>query len=198
MAFAVIGTSVGIALGSQLIGSVFGSPSSGGISASQSQMQQTIFGDQQYYNNLLQQLIADPSSVSKTPTYQFAFGQGEQAVQRAGAASGGTGPGSLVSGNEGAALVQYGQGLATQTLTQQENLLTSLSGLTAPTSAGQAGSNAISAQQNQFTQLGAILASLGYGGKMLGGSAGSVPTYTGQYSGGGGTSGDPSQVPIIQ
>lgn len=194
MAFAAIGTIAGAvlgtgtavgAIGGALIGGAAGgllsnvtsgAPSAGQVSSTQLSEQKSIFGEQQYYAGLLKNLIADPSSVTSLPGYQFQFEQGQQALQRVGAGTSGVGAGGAPSGTTATALVQYGQGYASNFLQQQEQLLSSLSGLTAPTSAGAAGSNAIQSQNAQFNQLGALLASLGYAGTYNFSSAGSPGT----------------------
>lgn len=62
---------------------------------------QDPFGPQRgQYQQQLQGLMADPSSVTKMPGYQFGLDQGRTALQRAGAASGS-------GGNEAIALAQY-------------------------------------------------------------------------------------------
>lgn len=71
-----------------------------------------------------------------SPDYIFARDQGLEAVQRSAAARG-----NLFSGNTGAALEQYGQGLASQQLNNYTNRLASLAGVgqTAATATGQFG-----------------------------------------------------------
>jgi hypothetical protein len=161
-----------------------------------------VFGEQQYYAQQLQQLMANPQSVSSLPGYQFNFNQGAQAVQRQEGAAGFNG-----SGNEGIALTQYGQNYATSAYTTQEQMLSQLAGLTAPSSPSQLTGAAIGANANSFNQLGTALSALGYGaGKIStaasggggGGGFTSQPTY---YGGGGGftdlTSGSgPTQIPF--
>src|SRR5882672_7685187 len=67
------------------------------------------------YAKQLQDLMKDPSSITKDPGYQFQFDQGQQAVERSMAAKG-----FLGSGNEAIALTEYGQGFAQNYLKQQE------------------------------------------------------------------------------
>jgi hypothetical protein len=119
-------------------------------------MQQTDFAEQQQYASQLQNLIANPSQVTSLPGYQFMFDQGQQAVQRSSAAGG-----FLNSGNEGAALTQYGQGFATNALNQQEQLLASLSGLQASSSGAQNTAAATGAANSSNAQLNQLLSQLG-------------------------------------
>jgi hypothetical protein len=135
-------------------------------------MQQTDFAEQQQYASQLQNLIANPSQVTSLPGYQFMFDQGQQAVQRASAAGG-----FLNSGNEGTALVQYGQGFATNALNQQEQLLASLSGLQASSSGAQNTQAATNATNSSNAQLNQLLSQLGlaagtFGKSGVGASAG--------------------------
>ena len=76
----------------------------------QSQAQQKA---QQVYTtagNKLNELLQNPSSITSTPGYQFAYNQGLEAVNRTAAAKG-----QLGSGNRLYDLTNYGQGLASQT-----------------------------------------------------------------------------------
>src|SRR5271170_6184883 len=65
----------------------------------------TVFGEQQYYAEQLNKLIANPSSVTSLPGYQFNLQTGEQSVARQ------FGP-QAGSGAEGVALTQYGENYA--------------------------------------------------------------------------------------
>ena len=76
----------------------------------QSQAQQKA---QQVYTtagNKLNELLQNPSSITSTPGYQFAYNQGLEAVNRTAAAKG-----QLGSGNRLYDLTKFGQGLASQT-----------------------------------------------------------------------------------
>ena len=76
----------------------------------QSQAQQKA---QQVYTtagNKLNTLLQNPSSITSTPGYQFAYNQGLEAVNRTAAAKG-----QLGSGNRLYDLTKFGQGLASQT-----------------------------------------------------------------------------------
>jgi len=123
---------------------------------------QTTAGEQEYYNNMLQTLIANPSSVGQLPGFQFQEQTGAAAVADQMGAKGFGG-----SGNEGAALTSFGQGLASSFYGQQTQLLSSLAGVTAPTSAGQALGAATGAQGQETSTISSLLNSLGFYG-MLG------------------------------
>jgi hypothetical protein len=129
-----------------------------GVANTQAGMQSVQFGEQQQYATQLQNLIANPSQVTSLPGYQFMFDQGAQAVSRQAAAGG-----FLNSGNEGTALTQYGQGYANQALTQQEQLLASLSGLTPAVQGNPVGAiNSLTGSQNSSNaQLNTLLSQLG-------------------------------------
>lgn len=104
------------------IGNILGGGSS--TNASQSAALADPFASQRgQYQTDLSKLVNNPSSVTKTPGYQFQFDQGMQALERQQAGSG-----SLNSGQSETAAIKYGQGMATSSLTQQEQLLTQLAG----------------------------------------------------------------------
>jgi len=100
----------------------------------------------------LQNLLANPSTITSTPGYQFNLQQGLQAQQAQQAAQG-----RLVSGGGLLQAQQFGQQYATSSLQQQQNLLATLSGANqAPAGAaqtqqginfGQAGLGALGLQQ---------------------------------------------------
>lgn len=79
-------------------------------------------------NDAVNRLLADPSSVSSLPAYQFDLSQGTKALDHSAAAKG-----SLFSGAQGKALVGYGQNLADKTYGDQLSRLLGVSqqGLTA-------------------------------------------------------------------
>jgi hypothetical protein len=99
-----------------------------------------VFNEQQQYAKMLNDLIANPQSVTSLPGYDFNKSQGEQAVARQMAGSG-----FLGSGNEAIALEQYGQNYATSAYQTQASLLASLAGLNVnPTSGLGTASGALS------------------------------------------------------
>lgn len=133
---------------------------------------------QQYYDDQLHALIADPSRIYSDPGYLEAQRQGIQAIERSGTLQGFTG-----SGNAAIALQKFGQSFATDYLRQQQSLLASMAGgQFNPASAMSAGVNA---DAQAFQQLGSSLASLGYtfGGSGGGGGSGGS-TYGGTGWGG--------------
>jgi hypothetical protein len=107
------------------------------------------------YGADLLSLMQDPSSVTSLPGYQFQMNQGVQAIDRSAAAPGGTGFGS---GAEGAALTQFGQGLASNFYNQQVQTLAGLAGANISPS-GMPG--AIQAQGGAATGLGSNIVGLG-------------------------------------
>lgn len=146
---------------------------------------QDTHNEQQYYNNLLQQLIANPGSIETDPSFQFELKTGSAAVADQMSAKGFGG-----SGNEGAALTTFGQGLASTFYGQQASLLASLSGLTAPSSPAQDINAATSAGAQSTNTLSQLLNSLGFFGTlgyksgMFGGaSAGTPAALAGPTSG---------------
>lgn len=158
----------------------------GAYEASQSQgiakqglaLAQGTTSGQSYYAGLLQDLIANPSSVTNQPGYQFTFNQGASAVAAKEAAGGFGG-----SGNEATALTQYGQGEADSFYNEYEQQLAQLSGLTAPSSPAQDIGAASGAQSGASNTLSGILNSLGYSAALAtsvyGGSAGTPSTFGG-------------------
>jgi hypothetical protein len=82
----------------------------------------------------LQNLLANPSTITSTPEYQFNLAEGLKAQSAKQAAQG-----RLVSGGALLEANQFGQNYATSSLSQQEALLAQLSGATqAPAGAAQA------------------------------------------------------------
>jgi hypothetical protein len=135
----------------------------------------TVFGEQQGFEQMLQKLVADPSSITSTPGYAFNQQQGEQAVARQ------FGP-QVGSGAEGIALQKYGQGYAMQTYNQQIQMLSSLAGLSAPTSPTASLGVASSAGNSAMDAWGKMLAAIGMGSQLAGsgiggGGGGMTPTF---------------------
>jgi hypothetical protein len=136
-----------------------------GISGQAQGQSAAVFGEQQYYAQQLQQLIANPSSVTNLPGYQFQFDQGAKAVTDQAAAMG-----YLGSGNLGVALTQYGQNYAQSAYQQQEQMLAQLSGLTAPSSPAQYLNAATAAQQSANSQFSSLTNAAMYYAMMGGGN----------------------------
>lgn len=127
-----------------------------------------VEGKQDYYNDQLMQLMANPSAYLNNPLFTSTMNVGTQAVNRSQAAQG-----FLGSGNQATALQQFGQSFASTQLLGQEQLLGSLSGAGNASSPSQAVGASTAAQGQSFNQLGSLLASLGYSTKGIGGSSGS-------------------------
>lgn len=98
------------------------------------------------YQNHLRTLMANPGSIASSPTYQFAFDQGMDAINRRAAATG-----RANSGNVLGELTRFGQGLAGQQFFNQANLLALLSGATtgSPAAAGSLYQGGINRSQDQ-------------------------------------------------
>ena len=91
-------------------------------------------GQRGQYQDMLSQLIKNPSSVTSTPGYEFQLQQGLNAVQGSAAAGG-----MLNSGNTLAALTKYGEDYASTQYNNQALLLAQLAGANvgSPGTAGQ-------------------------------------------------------------
>lgn len=103
---------------------------------------------QREYQQRLNDLMANPGSVTSLPGYQFRMDQGAQAIQRRMAALG-----YNRSGNQATALTRYGQDYATGELERQEGLLAKLYGMSGPDTS----------PVDPFNMASRSLASLGYG-----------------------------------
>jgi hypothetical protein len=156
------------------------------LSSSALGLAQNTQSEQEYYNSLLQQLIANPSSVTQLPGYASQMKQGTAAVASQMGSSGFAG-----SGNEAAALETFGQGLASSFYGQQANLLASLSGVTAASSPAADTSAATGASSLVSSNLSSLLNSIGFYGALglsrTGASAGTpgAGTYTAPAAGSG-------------
>ena len=150
----------GITSGLGIINGLFGgggSQAQGQISSQAAAIGNQQNQNQQYYNTQLQNLMANPSSVTQQPGYQFAM---DQAITNTGRqyAAGGR---NMTPGMEEAQLMA-GAGVAQNFFTSQEQLLAGIAGLQFnPAAAFQTSSNAgtAAAAQNSsaFGQLGASL-----------------------------------------
>lgn len=108
------------------------------------------------YQNQLSELMKNPGSFGSSPTYQFAFDQGLEALNRRSAATGKTG-----SGNYLADLMKYGQGMASQQFFPQANLLAQLAqGGSNPGAAGASFALGTARSQDQ-AQMGAAVGAYG-------------------------------------
>lgn len=140
--------------------------------------------DQQYKQdhawNQLQDLMTNPTNFFTNPAFKMSEDQGSQAVARQTAASGFGG-----SGNQAAALQEYGQTFAFSQLQSQEALLAGMSGTGFnPTTAGANASSAFGAQNANMQNLAGMLSFVGNGMGGGGGGGGGGPTY---FTGSGGT-----------
>src|SRR6185437_6471388 len=128
MSMAIAGGVIGaIGVVSNIVGSKKSSSNASASSAITQQASQIAgqqWNNQQQYNTQLQQLIQNPDSFLSSRTFQDTLNQGLTVVSRQMASQG-----YLGSGNEATALEQYGQTFAGQQLSQQEQLLASLTGL---------------------------------------------------------------------
>jgi hypothetical protein len=160
---------------------IYSAVNEGNIQGQELGMSKTAFGEQQGFEQMLQQLIANPSSVSTLPGFQFQLQTGSQAVADEMAAGGFAG-----SGNEAAALTKFGQGLASSFYGQQAGLLAQLSGITAASSPTQSASAATSASVAQSTTIDNLLTQLGVlGGLSTGTPAAGTPASSGGVAGSG-------------
>ena len=161
-----MGWGAALSVGGSILGGMLGG---GGNTQQQAQAASPFTGQYQQYQPMLANLVNNPSSVTSTPGYQFNLSQGETAVNQ-----GMAGMGLLGSGNQGAALTQYGQNYATnQYQTQLQNLM-SLSGVGygngAAAASAMAGGNAAAGAMGG--QLGGLL------GKYISSSSPTTTTTT--------------------
>ncbi len=105
------------------------------------------------YAQRLRDLDADPTSITKTPGYEFQRNQGEEGLVRQMAALG-----FLGSGNLGTALVKYNQDYAATALGAERNRLAGLAGAGISPNAGPA----LSGYNMGIDTASSALASLGY------------------------------------
>lgn len=174
------GAAVGAGLGVAIGGDLNAQSTQSGIAGQAQYQSGVVFGEQQGFERTLQNLIADPSSVTKTPGYAFNLAQGEQAVTRA------FGP-TTGSGAEGVALTQYGEGYAMNTYNQQVQMLSNLAGITSPVNPTAALNTASGAASASNTSLQQLLATLTFAGGASGGSGSSGSNWLSNLLGGGGS-----------
>lgn len=131
MSFGAVAGAVVGGVASAATGSLLGGGSSGASAAAAAA---DPFASQRgQYQTQLAALMANPSSITSTPGYQFQLDQGLAAVNGSAAAGG-----YLNSGNRATALEKYGQDYASTQLQNQELLLAQLSGANvgSPSAAG--------------------------------------------------------------
>ena len=108
------------------------------------------------YQQQLQQLMTDPNSFKQDPGYQFALGQGQEAISGASnALYGGTRAGSLYP-----ELAKYTEGYASQSYDNRIQQLMQMAGVQSG-SPGTAGALNAGGYQNQSSDLGGGLSNLG-------------------------------------
>lgn len=150
--------------------SAINSSMSGGTAQTSAGLADPFASQRPQYQAQLSALMADPSSVTKMPGYQFNFDQGMQALERGQAASGKLGGGTASTED-----IQYGQNYAMSSFNQWETILAHLAGgdIGNP---GQGGSlyGQYQDQSNKAIQtgLGAIFSGLGKIGGSSGGGGG--------------------------
>lgn len=108
----------------------------------------------------IQNLLANPSSITSDPGYQFGLSQGTKALNNGAAAGGMT-----YSGAQQKALQRYGQDYAGTKLNESYNRLASLAGLgqTATSGTASAGSNYANNGSNLLSGMGNVQAASTYG-----------------------------------
>lgn len=174
MSFGYIAIGIGLVAGAAA--SAYSTSTQAGIADQQLQ----LAGSQNYRQatsfEQLQQLLNNPQSFFDSPVYKSAAAQGTQATQRAQAASG-----FLGSGNEAAALQQYGQTFGQQQLFNQESLLASMSGASFnPSGALGGASSAAGAAGSSLNSLAGLLSFFGNSGLgSIGAAAGGSTTIAG-------------------
>lgn len=190
MSASVVASVVGIASG---INNIIGGGSSGAGNTAGGAYYDPFASSRGQYATQLNNLIANPGSVTQTPGYQFGMNQGVEALNRNYASTGQGGSGAQQVG-----LQNFAQGYAGQQYNNQESTLAQLSGATqAPMNV--TGQNQLNANQQQ-AGWGAVSQGVGALGQYNWGNSGSSPTgYTpsssvmgdqlmGGSSGGGGNS----------
>lgn len=162
-------------------GSLISSSLSSGTANQSAAISDPFASQRPQYQGQLSALMADPSSISKTPGYQFQFDQGMQALERAQAAQG-----TFRSGQTDTAAIQFGQGLAETSFGNWEKMLADLSGVNAG-NPGQAGS-----LYSQNQQQGNAALQSGFSSLMSG--LGSTFSFGGDGGGGGGSITPPMSI----
>ena len=192
MSASVVASVVGIASG---INGLMGGGSSGGGAGNTAggAYYDPFASSRGQYATQLNNLMANPGSVTQTPGYQFGMNQGVEALNRNYASTGQGGSGAQQVG-----LQNFTQGYAGQQYNNQESTLAQLSGAT-QTPMNVTGQNQLNANQQQ-AGWGAVSQGVGALGQYNWGNFGSSPTgYTpsssvmgdqlmGGSSGGGGNS----------
>ena len=190
----LIGGPAGASIGASIGGALGGSSSSGGSSGggvgnvAGGAIYDPFAGERAKYSQQLSALMANPSSVTQLPGYQFGMQQGEQALNRSMAATG-----QQQSGQQQIGLSQYGQQYAGQFYQQSLENLKGLSGATqSPQSVTGANQLAYQQSQDQAKSWGQLAGGIGqifnsgnnssYEGPSWSTSSSYAPGYVGGYS----------------
>ena len=161
-------------VGTMVLGGILGGGGGGGVfgggGTNAAGMADPFASQRPQYQSQLSALMANPSSVTSTPGYQFNLDQGLQQLTRMGASQG-----MLGSGNMLQAVTQYGQNYATNQYQTQLNNLMQLAGVNAgnPGAAGQIQYNQNQANAQGAGILGATMGQLAFAGLSGGGGSGS-------------------------
>jgi hypothetical protein len=147
--------------------SAYGASVQSGLAGQASGIASQQAGEQGWYNTQLQQLIQNPSSFLSSPIFQSALKQGGTSVATEMTAQGFGG-----SGNEAAALQQYGESTALGGLQSQESILAGLTGLgfnpasgvTAASGAQATGASELSGGLNNAALFAILSQNGGFGG----------------------------------
>lgn len=131
-------------------------------------------GQRPQYQQQLQQLMNNPSSIQGSPGYQWQMAQGLEGVNRTEAARG-----MLGSGNRLAELMKYGQGMASTEYGNQFSRLAQLSGA----NIGSPGTAAQLGQQNQYANQQGLMQGIGQVGTVLNNPNSGLNTWMGGSSG---------------
>lgn len=172
-----VGAGVAGAATSAVVGSALGGGGGGGdAGAQQASSQADPFASQRpQYQQMLANLINNPSSVASTPGYQFQMDQALKGVEGSAAANG-----MLNSGNVLAALTTQAGNQASTGYYNQAELLAALAGanIGSPGTAGQ-----ITQQQNALNQQGISNLAGGIGNAVQGGVNSYFNSGSGSYYG---------------
>lgn len=137
---------------------------------------------QDYYNNLLMNLMSNPDTFFNTQVFQSAQDQGLKAAERKMNSMGYKDSGNILS-----ALQQQGEGFAFSALQNQEQILAGISGVNKASSPSDLLDSATGAQKQASSDSGTFISDLNYLAKMYSGGPGQ--STVGPGSGGGGSSG---------
>jgi len=174
MPFAAVGAAVAGGVATAATGALLSGGGGGNSGAQQASGQADPFASQRpQYQQMLQNLISNPSSVTSTPGYQFQMDQALKGVEGSAAANG-----MLNSGNVLSALTTQAGNQASTGYYNQAELLAQLAGANVG-SPGEAG--AITQGQNVLNQQGASALAGSIGNAV---SSGVNSYFTPSYSGG--------------